>query len=69
MVFVFQATLQDMIKVSSNMGSTLKRLVTFLQFGGHRHCGSRDIIVLASHVIAQNHAIKGPCDFMCRNPS
>ena len=43
MVFVFQATSQDMTKVSSNMGSTLKRLVTFLQFGGHRHCGSRDI--------------------------
>ena len=69
MVFVFQATSQDMTKVSSNMGSTLKRLVTFLQFGGHRHCGSRDIIVLVSHVIAQNHAIKRPCDFMCRSPS
>ena len=27
-------------------------------FGGHKHCGSRDIIILVCHVISQNHVIE-----------
>ena len=38
-------------------------------FGGHRHCGSRDIILLVCHVILQGYLIKGSCDFMSRSPS
>ena len=29
-------------------------------FGGHRHCGTGDIIVLVCHVISQNTRPKGP---------
>ena len=28
-------------------------------FGGHRHCRSKDIIILICQVILQNHVIKG----------
>ena len=37
---------------------------THAKFGGHRHHGSGDIIVLIYHVILQDHMIKGFCDFM-----
>ena len=30
----------------------------------HKHCGSRDIIVLICHVILQDQLIKASCDFM-----
>ena len=39
------------------------------KFGGHRHCDSRDINVLVSHVILKNHMIKVSCDFMGRSLS
>ena len=39
------------------------------KFGGHRHCGSGDIMVLVCHVISQHHVIKRSYDFMGRNPS
>ena len=29
------------------------------KFGGHRHCGIGDIIVLVCHVISQNTRLKG----------
>ena len=29
------------------------------KFGGHRQCGSGDIMVLVCHVISQDHVIKG----------
>ena len=38
------------------------------KFGGHRQCGSEDVIVVC-HVISQDPVIKGSCDFMGRNPS
>ena len=28
-------------------------------FGGHRYCGSRDIMILVCHMISQDHVIKG----------
>ena len=36
---------------------------------GHliRHCGNRVIMVLVCHVILQDHAIKGSCNFMGRS--
>ena len=39
------------------------------KFGGHRHYVSGDIMILGSHVISQDHRIKGSCDFMGRGPS
>ena len=37
------------------------------KFGGHRDCGSKDIMVLLCLVLSQDHAIKASCDFMDRN--
>ena len=39
------------------------------RFGGHRHFGSGDLIVLAYHVILQDYVIKGLYDFMVRSQS
>ena len=33
-------------------------------FHGHRHCDSGNIMVLAYHVISQDHVIKKSRDFM-----
>ena len=38
-------------------------------FGGHRQCGSRDIMVLVCHVISQDHLINGSSDFVGRSTS
>ena len=38
-------------------------------FGGHRHCGSGDIMVLVFHVILQEYVIKRLLEFMGRIPS
>ena len=38
------------------------------KFGGHRHCGSGDI-VLFCHAISQDHGIKQSYDFIDRSPS
>ena len=37
-------------------------------FGGDRHFGSEDIVVLVSLVILEDHVIKGSRDFMCKSP-
>ena len=37
-----------------------------VKFGGHKHCVSEDIIVLAFLKILQEHVIKGSCDSMGR---
>ena len=37
------------------------------QFGEHMHCGSGNIKVSVCHLILQDHAIKGSCDFMDRS--
>ena len=34
------------------------------KFGGHRHCGTGDILNLVCHVILQDQEIKGSCNFM-----
>ena len=39
------------------------------KFGGHRHGGSGDIVVLVYPVVLQDHLIKGSSDFMGRSPS
>ena len=39
------------------------------KFGGHRHCGSGDIMILVCHVILQGHMIKESCDSTLRRPS
>ena len=36
------------------------------KFGGHRHCGKGDIMVLVCQEILQNHIIKRSCYFMGR---
>ena len=50
----------------------IHQLASFMavhQFGGHRHSGSRDIIILGCHVIAQDHEIEGSCYFLGRSIS
>ena len=39
------------------------------KFGGHRHSGSRDIMIFVCHVTLQDHAVKTLYDFMVRSPS
>ena len=39
------------------------------KFGGHRHCVSRDIMVLVCHMILQDHITKGILNIMGRTPS
>ena len=36
---------------------------------GHKHSGSRDIIIFVCHVTLQDHVIRGLCNFMVRSPS
>ena len=38
------------------------------RFGGHRHGGSGDTIILGSHVISQDPAIEESCHFIRRSP-
>ena len=38
------------------------------RFGGHRHCDSGDIVVLACNMISQGHVIKALRDFRGRSP-
>ena len=38
-------------------------------FGGHRHCGSGNIMILVCQVISQYNVIKGSCDLIGRSPS
>ena len=33
-------------------------------FGGHKHSGSRYVMVLVCHVILEDQVIKGSCNFM-----
>ena len=40
-----------------------------MKFGGHRHRGEKDILILVCKVILQCHVINGSCEFMARNPS
>ena len=37
------------------------------KFGGHRHCGSENIMISVCSVILQDHVIKESCDFMGRS--
>ena len=39
------------------------------KFGGHRHCGSEDRIVLVCLVVLQGHMIKEKREFIGRIPS
>ena len=67
MLFFSHVTLQDhMIKALNYfIVRSSSRYATILnKFGGHEHCGSKDIIYLVCHVICQKHMIKEPCDFM-----
>ena len=41
----------------------------FTKFHGHRHCDIGDIMVLAGHVMSQDHVIKGLWNFMGSSPS
>ena len=36
------------------------------KFGGHRHCGSRDTMILGCHVISKDHVIKGSLTWWAR---
>ena len=38
-------------------------------FGGYRHCGIEDVMVLVCHVISHNHVIKESCDLIGGSPS
>ena len=39
------------------------------KFGGHRHCGSEDVLILVCHVISQDHVIKDDVTLNGRSPS
>ena len=41
----------------------------FANFGGNRHCGSGDIMVLCYHVVSQDHVIDRSYNFMDKSPS
>ena len=53
---------------SNFMGGSLSRYCP-AKFGGHRHCGIGDIMVLVFHVILEDHIIKASFDFIGRSPS
>ena len=38
-------------------------------FHGHKRCGSGEVMVLACHVISQDHIIRRSCDFIASNLS
>ena len=38
------------------------------KFGGHRHCGSGDKMILVCGVTSQDHLVKGSRDFMGSSP-
>ena len=39
-----------------------------VNFGGHRHGGTGDMMILVRHVILQDHVIQKSCEFMGRIP-
>ena len=39
------------------------------KFGGHRYCGSGDILILVCQVTSQDYVIKETCDFMTTSVS
>ena len=39
------------------------------KFGGHKHWGCEDIMILVCHMNLEDHVIKRLCDFMGRRPS
>ena len=39
------------------------------KFGGHKHCGSTDLMFLVCQGILQDHMIKGSCDVLGRSLS
>ena len=39
------------------------------KFGGHRHCGSGDKLLLVCLVISEDHVIKELCDYIGRSLS
>ena len=39
------------------------------KFGDHRHSDGGDIVVLVSHMISEDHVIKGSCDIIGRSIS
>ena len=57
------------IKVSCEFTVTSPSNYHYVNFGGHRHGVSGDIIVLVCHVISLNLVIKKPCYFMGRSLS
>ena len=40
-----------------------------VKFGGYRHCGREDTLILDCHVFSKDHVIKRSCDFVGRSPS
>ena len=66
MVFVSHMTLQDHALFDF---TPLKINHHPTMFGGHRHCGNGDIMLLVCRVISQDSMIKRSCDFMGRIPS
>ena len=39
------------------------------KYGGHRHCGSEQIMILVFLVILEDHLIKKSCEVMGNSPS
>ena len=57
-------------KWSSNLtGESLKVRHHPNRFGGHKHCGIGDIMVVVCYVTLQNHKIKALYEFMAKSPS
>ena len=75
MGFVCQVALHDHVNrvLFHFMVRSHLRYVTILPssifYQDHRLCDNGDIMVLASHVISQNHVIKRSCDFIGSSPS
>ena len=40
-----------------------------MKFGGHRHSGSREIMIFVCHVTLEEHVIRALYDLLVRSPS
>ena len=69
MTFVCPLTLQDHL-IKALYALWLEACQGYMtkssMLGGHRHCGSGDIMALVCEVLLQDHTIKVLCDFIGR---
>ena len=40
----------------------------FVKFVGYKYCKSKDVMILISYVISQDHVMKGLCNLIGKSP-